>query len=52
MNVNQFLAFVVTALSLALLIVNYQDPATAAAWAVAMTGWMTVYLSELSKHRG
>jgi hypothetical protein len=52
MNINQLLAFTISALSLMLMIVNYQTPATAAAWAVALSGWMTVYLTELSRHRG
>ena len=51
-NVNQLLAFTISALSLLLMVVNYQDSALAAAWAVSMTGWMTVYLTELSRHRG
>ena len=51
-NVNQLLAFTISALSLLLMVVNYQDSDTAAAWAVSMSGWITVYLSELSRHRG
>jgi hypothetical protein len=52
MNVNQLLAFTIATLSLMLMVVHRQDPDTAAAWAVSMTGWMTVYLTELSRHRG
>jgi len=51
-NVNQLLAFTISALSLLLMVVNYQDSATAAAWAVSMTGWITVYLSGMNKRRG
>jgi hypothetical protein len=51
-NVNQLLVFTISALSLMLMIVNYQNPATAAAWAVSMTGWITVYLTGMNKRRG
>jgi hypothetical protein len=52
MNVNQLLAFTIATLSLMLMVVHRQDPDTAAAWAVSMTGWITVYLSGMNKRRG